>query len=124
MDIKIKLNKGNFIQMAEPFTVKETDDVFLKFETDFNLYEAKIVIQNGSIIESFNYSSRFKIPDRLMFAGYLNIKIEMYILNKVVKRWEILPLKILQTPEGLKIIDHLSAIDKRLSEIENYLDII
>ena len=124
MEIKIKLPKENGARLAEPFTTKETDNIVINFETEYELNAAKITLNNGDINGVYDFKKVFEIPEKFMFAGRLFGKVEMYVGGKVVKRWEIFPIDIAQTPEGLKLVDCLTAFDDRLKKVERYQEII
>ena len=124
MEIKIKLPKENGIRIAEPFTTKEDDNLIINFETEYELNAAKIFLQNGDISGVYDFKKVFTVPDKFMFAGRLMGKVEMLVGGKVAKRWEIFPVDITQTPEGLKFVDCLTAFDERLKKVERFTEII
>lgn len=124
MEVKIKLTKENGIHITEPFNIKETENLDLLFQTEYDLHSAKIEIKNGDVCDEYNYSQRFAIPEKFMFVGNLFVKIKMLIGKNVAKIWEIMPIKITQTPEGLKLVDCLTAFDERLKKVERYQEII
>lgn len=124
MEVKIKLTKENGIHITEPFNVKETENLDLLFQTEYDLHSAKIEVKNGDICGEYDYSQRFAIPEKFMFAGNLFVKIKMFIGKNVAKIWEIMPIKITQTPEGLLLVDFLTSLDDRLKTLEKFHEII
>ena len=124
MEVKIKLTKENGIHITEPFNVKETENLDLLFQTEYDLHSAKIEVKNGDICEEYNYSKPFAIPEKFMFAGNLFVKVKMMIGKNVAKIWEIMPIKITQTPEGLFLVDFLTSLDVRLKALEKFHEII
>lgn len=124
MEVKIKLTKQNGLTITEPFNVKESEDLNLLFQTEYDLHSAKIEVQNGETHGEYGYSQRFTIPDKFMFAGNLFIKVKMLIGNNVAKLWEIMPIKITQTPEGLCFVDFLTDMDRRMKALEKFHEII
>lgn len=124
MLIKIKLPKECGIHITEPFNVKETENLDLLFQTEYDLHSAKIEIKNGDVYGEYDYSQRFNIPEKFMFAGNLFVKVKMLIGNNVAKIWEIMPIKITQTPEGLLLVDFLTSLDVRLKALEKFHEII
>lgn len=124
MEVKIKLTRGNSTRLAEPLTTKEDDKLVINFETEYELNAAKITLQNGDVNGVYDFKKVFTVPDKFMFAGRLMGKVEMLVGGKVAKRWEIFPVDITQTPEGLKFVDCLTAFDERLKKVERFIEII
>ena len=124
MEVKIRLKKENGLHITEPFNVKESESLDLLFQTEYDLHSAKIEVKNGDIYGEYDYSQRFAIPEKFMFAGNLFVKIKMFIGKNVAKIWEIMPIKITQTPEGLLLVDFLTSLDDRLKTLEKFHEII
>ncbi len=123
MKINIKLTRETTPRLTEPFTVKEDKNILLSFITDYELKTAKITLTNGDITDTFNFEKDFIVPDKFMFVGRLFIYVEMFVGDKSVKKWEILPISIERTNTGLKIFDYLSSIEERLKVVERYQEI-
>lgn len=124
MNITIKLTKNTVPCLSGPFKAKENEDITFNFKTNYVLHSAKIEVKNGNICEEFDYCQSFTIPEKFMFAGNLFVTVKMLIRNNVAKRWEIMPIKIIQTPEGLYLVDFLTSLDERLKVIEKFHEII
>ena len=124
MEVKIKLTKENGLHITEPFNIKESESLDLLFQTEYDLRSARVEIKNGDICEEHDFSQRFTIPEKFMFAGNLFVKVKMIIGKNVAKIWEIMPIKITQTPEGLYLVDFLTSLDTRLKSLEKFHEII
>ncbi len=124
MKVNIKLTKETTPRLTEPFSVNEDKEIILCFNTEYELQSAKITLANGDAFGSFDFKKEFTVPDKFIFVGRLFICVEMYMGDKVVKKWEVFPISIEETPTGLKIFDYLTSLDERLKKVERYQEII
>lgn len=124
MEIKIKLSKENGVRIVEPFCAKEDETLIIDFETEYELSTAKIFLNNGETSGVYDFKRVFEVPKKFMFEGRLTGTVEMIVSGRVAKCWEIFPVDITRTVEGLKFVDCLTAFDERLKKVERFIEII
>ena len=114
---------NNFGRLAdsEPFLLPDT--LSLRFRHQgYDLSSAFVTLKNGEKIGKVKFSNPFNIPKEFLFAGDLSLKIEMYLGGEVAKQWNMLPIRILETPTGLETFDVLTELEKELQTIkEDYV---
>ena len=121
--IQLGTEKTGRLLNKEPFIMPD------KLEFTFNsigydLTSAFITLKNGEIKEKYKLTQPFTVPDKFLFAGILNIGIDAYKNAVLIKHWDILPIKIVETHENLECFDLLADIDKRLTALEKQHEII
>ena len=82
------------------------------------IYNTKITLKNGNEEKSFSFKKEFVVPEELLFAGRLYVKVEKLMWDKVVKRWELAPIKIIETNYGFEFLDVIADLEKRLQAVE------
>lgn len=113
----IELNKQGIgrLKINEPFLLP--DEIELNFiAKGYDLSNAFISLQNGENSGVLRLSNPFNVPDEYLHAGYLNMRVEMYIGDKVAKRWDIMPIKIYEVPSGTEMKDYLGELEEKLAE--------
>lgn len=116
----IELTKDNIARLsnAEPFLLP--DKLTLEFRSiGYDLSNAFITIKNGIKKHKVPLSSPIDIPEDLLFAGNLIMCVDAYLSGKLLKHWEILPIRIIETEDTLIGFDILSKIEKEIEELKN-----
>ena len=115
----IELTKDRFARLSdrEPFLMPD------KLELDFNsigydLTNAFINLKNGEISERYKVERPFIVPEHFLFAGNLYVSIDAYLEGTLVKHWDVMPIKIIETTGEVYCFEFLSDIEKRLANIE------
>lgn len=85
----------------------------------YDLSNAFITLKNGSVTEHFKLNALFTVPDSVLFAGKLEMQIDLWNDGKIVKSFFLPPLQIVETNTGMQCFDVLAEYDKRLQEQNN-----
>ena len=116
----IELTKDNIARLSntEPFLLP---DIFeLEFKSiGYDLSSSFITLKNGIKRHKVPLSSPFTVPNELLFAGNLNICIDAYLNGKLLKHWEIIPIRIIETENTLIGFDVLAKIEEQIVQLQN-----
>ena len=123
MKLNIELTKETCVNIGGVFSPKENEDI-LNFKSRYDLSKAIIHLENGDTKKDFAFQQGFLIPDEFMFKGQLLIKVVLKVGNEVLKKWEFMPIGILQVPGGIKIVDFYTNLAEQVKQIQDYLSII
>lgn len=107
--------KGARLVNREPFLLPDT----LQFDFDnigYDLSSAFITLKNGTITEHLKLNAPFTVPDSVLFAGKLEMQIDLWNDGKIVKSFFLPPLQIVETNTGMQCFDILAEYEKRLQE--------
>lgn len=118
MEKTIELNKNGVGRLVdhEPFLIP--DELTLNFiAKDYDLSNAFVYLKNGNKNGKFKLASPFKIDGEYLTAGYLNIRVDLYLGENLAKRWDILPIKILEVPSGFEVKDYLGELEKKIEDL-------
>lgn len=110
--------KGARLVNREPFLLPD----ILQFDFEnigYNLSNAFITLKNGSVTEHLKLNVPFTVPDSVLFAGKLEMQIDLWNDGKIVKSFFLPPLQIVETNTGMQCFDVLAEYDKRLQEQNN-----
>ena len=110
MKINIKLNYSNKAYLSNAFQLKTGEPLIICFESEYQLLNAKITLKNGNEEKSFSFKKEFVVPEELLFAGRLYVKVEKLMWDKVVK--------IIETSDGFEFLDVIADLEKRLQAVE------
>lgn len=112
---KIMLNKQGIGRLLEKESFLLPDEISLEFLSEgYDLSNAFISLRNGKKEGVFRLSSPFKIPSEFLFAGYLNCRVTLYNGSNVAKKWDILPIEIIEVPTGTEMRDYLGELEEKL----------
>lgn len=77
------------------------DGLTLEIISEYNLSEAVITFCNGKVQKTVKLiGNNVTVPQEILFSGWLSIGVLMYLDGEIVKKWQILPLKLIEsTPE-------------------------
>jgi hypothetical protein len=118
MEKIIELNKQGVGRLVDYESFLLPDEITLKFVAKgYDLSNAFIHLQNGENKGVFKLVSPFKIPSEYLLAGYLNMRVESYIGEIVAKRWDVLPIKIIEIPSGYEIRDYLGELESKIIDL-------
>ena len=125
MKIGIQLCKETVGRLSnrEPFLLPD-NLIFDVKSIGYDLTSAFITLKNGNIQDKYKLTLPFVVPDKFLFAGILNFSIDAYQKGELYKHWAFLPIKIIETNEGLECFDLLADIDKRVKALEKLHEII
>lgn len=106
-----ELTKSNLARLVnnEPFLLPDKELVFDFEHSGYNLLSAFIILKNGEINDKYKLTKPFIVPEKFLFAGILNVQIDMYLNGEKVKTWTCSPIKIKETNDGnFELIDLLA----------------
>lgn len=116
---QITLTKNSLARLSdkEPFLMP--DFLELEFKSiGYDLTNAFIVLKNGEKQGKFRLEKVFRIPDEFLFAGVLNMSIYAYINGELLKQWNVLPIKFIETENKVECFEFLSELEKQLNELK------
>ena len=118
MEKKIELNKNGVGRLVEYEPFLMPDKLELNFiAKDYDLSNAFVYLRNGQKNGKFKLTSPFRVDNDYLSAGYLNARVELYLGEDLAKRWDILPIKIIETPTGYEVKDYLGELEKNLADL-------
>ena len=121
--IQLGTEKTGRLLNKEPFLLP--DKLELDFQSiGYDLTSAFITLKNGEVKEKHKLIRPFTVPEKFIFAGLLNISVDAYKNGVLIKHWDILPIKIIETNEKMECFDLLADLDKRLTALEKQHEII
>ena len=121
----IELKRDGITRLAnsEPFLVPDILELDFK-PIGYSLAKAFITIKNGNIKETYKLSNPFKVDDKFLFAGEIHISVCLYDRDTLIKKWNVVPIKIREVDGTVQCTDYLAELENRLKDIElNYVTI-
>ena len=114
--------KGNTLRLVDRKPFLLPDKLTFKVKAQgYDISNAFICMQNGSEKAMYVLTNPFTVPEKLLFAGALNISIKLYHNGECIKTFYGLPIILKEADFGIYAFDQLNDIEKRLSVIEkNY----
>lgn len=74
------------------------DSLTLEIISEYNLSEAVITFCNGKVQKTVKLiGNKTEVPQEILFSGWLSIGVLMYLDGEIVKKWQILPLKLIES---------------------------
>ena len=122
MNKKVILSSGKWgrLEDKEPFLLP--GELTLEFKTvGYSLTNGFVTLKNGNEEERYRLTPFFKIPDKFLFAGILSISVDVYKGNTCINRWEIFPLRIIETEGDTFVYDYMYALEERIAALEEQL---
>lgn len=118
-NLPIELTKTGIGRLAnrEPFLLPDELE-FSFIGNGYNLENAFITLFNGDESIHAKLTNPFKVDKKVLFGGLLNGQIKSYVGETLVKTWNILPLKLVETEKGTEIKDYLKTLENRVSDLE------
>lgn len=127
MERKIELTKtgGRFVN-ADGITITKEDGLQLVFESVYNLTDtAVITIRNGAKSIRREIKQPFEVPQDVLFAGWLFIRIDLYLDGEIAKTWQLLPVRLTEAADeihGEEYVNIIERLERRVEEAEKKLD--
>ena len=101
---------------SEPFLLP--DELQLEFKSkSVQLNNAFISLKNGNEKGQFKMKNPFVVPQRFLFGGNLEITIKSYVGETVIKKWAIVPIKLIETEYGIHAFDFLEMLNAKYNEL-------
>lgn len=112
----IQINRtGAWLADSEPFLLP--DILQLDFNNiGYDLTQSFITFKNGEASEHVKITRPLTVPDSVLFAGKLEMQIDVWHNGEIIKTFYIPPLEIVETDKGVMVFDILAEYEKRLQE--------
>ena len=125
MIIKVKLKKETSGRLIDNIKVNDTENIVLRFESEYDLSQAKLQLNNGDAVDEYPFRNDFTVPDKFLFKGRLFISVAMYSRQgALIKKWEFFPLTV-NLEDGKTILyDYLTDLENRLKKVEENQEIL
>lgn len=132
MVIDIKLQEGAGIaEGVASFVIAENDSIKLTFENQSRAKfdELVLAVKNGDKRAKLKVADNaVEIPERLIFGGYLEMRLAMIRNGNTVKELDIEPLRLIEVLEGFKgsqaLVDLLEQYNAVQAELERLRGVI
>ena len=112
----IQINRtGAWLADSEPFLLPD----ILQFDFNnigYDLTQSFITFKNGEASEHVKITRPLTVPDSVLFAGKLEMQIDVWHNGEIIKIFYIPPLEIVETDKGVMVFDILAEYEKRLQE--------
>ena len=112
----IQINRtGAWLANSEPFLLPDT----LQFDFDnigYDLTQSFITFKNGEAKEHVKITRPLTVPKSVLFAGKLEMQIDVWVNGEIIKTFYLPPLEIVETDKGIMCFDILAEYEKRLQE--------
>lgn len=97
----LRLNKSAVGFDNTPVIFGKDDELTIEILSEYDLSNAVMTLRNGKTTKIQKIEdSKVTVPQEIMFSGWLSIAVEMFLGGEIVKKWQNLPLKIVEsTPE-------------------------
>lgn len=108
---------------GEPFLVGVNDTLELEFSsTYYLLLDLVISLKNGNKQGKYRVKDRkFTVPEEFLFAGKLEIGIDLITRGDVAKRWNVVPVILKDAESGVKSIDEITVLQNESAETKKQL---
>lgn len=118
----IELNTLRVARLAdsEPFLMPVNDVLELEIVSSvYDLSNAVIGLKNG--VKSAQYRLKghtFTVPEEYLFAGKLQVCIDLIVHGEVAKHWDCVPIVIKETEAGFCAFGEIIELQNRITELE------
>lgn len=107
--------KGARLVNREPFLLP--DNLQFDFENiGYDLSDAFVTFKNGDKSEHIKLTKPLTVPDSVLFAGKLEMQIDVWNDGKIIKSFYLPPFQIVETNKNMQCFDILAEYEKRLQE--------
>lgn len=121
----INLSSANIARLSdgEPFLVAVNDTLELEFvSTYYLLLDLVISLRNGSKQGKFRVRERkLTVPEEFLFAGELEIGIDLITRGDVAKRWNVIPVILKEAEESIKSFDEITVLKDEAKGLKKQL---
>lgn len=109
---------------GEPFLVGVNDTLELEFiSTYYLLLDLVISLKNGNKQGKYRVKDRkFTVPEEFLFAGKLEIGIDLITRGDVAKRWTVVPVILKEAESGVKSIDEITVLQDKVRFLKDQLN--
>lgn len=109
---------------GEPFLVGVNDGLELEFtSTYYLLLDLVISFKNGNKQGKYRvYDRKFTVPEEFLFAGKLEIGIDLITRGDVAKRWTVVPVILKEAEESIKGIDEITILQDEVKFLKDQLN--
>ena len=110
----------------EPFIVAENDFLELKFSSEvYSIDNIIVTIKNGKKQSNFRLiDGVLKVPNEFIFAGELEITVNLIAKNEVAKIWSCEKILIKEIENGYNAVEYATDIENAISEQKKEIESI
>lgn len=120
MERQIKLQKETITTAQKPIIFGKDDTLTLNFLSDYDLSDALISISNGNKQKSYKLESvKIDVPQEFMFSGWLRIGIIKFLDGEIVKKWQIIPIKLIESNPEVMPEETIQAHDEEIKALKD-----
>ncbi len=114
--IELKKDGSGRLANNEPFLLPDALELkFISFGYDMS--NVFVSLRNGPIKQYEKLvGDKIIVKDDLLFAGYLNIRVQLYHDGQLSKKWDVFPIKLIETVDGINAFDYLRIIEEKLDK--------
>ena len=115
----IELDRNGIGRLAnnEPFLLPDGLELIFR-ASGYDLSNAFVSLRNGSVKDVYRLASPFKVDEKFLFGGNLNIGVKLYSGGVCVKNWAILPIKLVESDFDIEAFDYLGDLEARVEMFE------
>lgn len=122
----IELNTLRVARLAdsEPFLMPVNDILQLEFVSEtYDLSNVIIGLKNGNTRAQYRLQGHLlTVPEELLFAGQLQVGIDLVVRGELAKHWDLVPIVIKETEVGFEAFDEITELQNRLTDLEKIKD--
>lgn len=119
MERVIELTKASgYFWDKNPIVFGKDDKIILKFKSVYDLSDSIITLGNEGERVQCTLSQPFEIPEKVLFSGWLSVRIDMYLNGDKAKSWNLLPIKLIEADGEVHGEEEIKAFNERLDGVE------
>lgn len=136
MTYNIELTEHSYVSAEcseEPFVISSSGNnaeplVLYISSKKYDLSRLRILFTNGMEIAEVRLndiqgrSCFVTVPAKLLKAGYLDITITLRGGTLVLKKWVVMPIKILETDEGVQLSSYVKELEDKIKELKTEVE--
>lgn len=114
--IELKSEGVGRLANREPFLIP--DELELEFKCkSVQLNNAFISLKNGNEKGQYKLKNPFVVPERFLFGGNLEISIKSYVGETIIKKWAVIPIKLIESEYGIHAFDFLDLLNEKYNKL-------
>ena len=110
----IELTTNNIARLDNVEPCLLPDGLELEFKSYYDLSNAFVSLRNGVVKGQYKLTSPFRIDDKFLFGGNLDIGITAYHNGEKVKQWFVLPIRLKESDFEIEAFEYLAELENKL----------
>lgn len=105
---------------GEPFIMPVNEGLELEITSaTYDLSNAIIALKNSNKSGRYRLTGHsFTVPEEFLFAGKLQVSIDLIVHGEVAKHWDCVPIVIKETETGFYAFGEIIELQNRITELE------